>query len=680
MGSALVTSALWLVLTSCETGFFRCSTSAECLPVRFKCDGHEDCEDSSDELNCTKQQTCPLGEFWCGDWKCISRRKVCDGTRDCSNGQDENDCGMQGIFENFGNKKTKRFPVYKTVKGFDIYLRFTAEKCTGQLVEITSRDTNQYLRITLLEIGPIRLSYKTAIGKGQLDLAMPYKSGFCDGKRHLLTLSLFRGVVSYGVDRAAPKRFYVSRLGAPFSSPSNIVVGRGLEGCITGSTVVNRFNGTQEYAVGISSDCTVKKTTTLPPKQRLFTYSARKLAISTTSSSPKCEPLTLTACKGLGYNFTQVPNPLQHQTYHQAATELSTFLSKLQSQCSTHLIPFLCRLYLPPCSLPQSAPPPCRSLCESVQEDCALLSPSERWPGHLNCEQFPRANEKEKCFLGSTKVTSKRTTLIRGTSEQKDDLTETNTLKTATTSNQVHPTKPVEIGEEAKNDKTGDHTTANPEKEIKSREPTTAARKSESRPMTDKLASVMTGKAPVTGKEMSVHTRQRKVLATTKAPLFTKKNNIVRNKTGNGTDANSRWNISSPSPASSKNKGGSCGGVLVSPKGQLMSPGYPAGYPSNTTCRWVIALSSEYRAISFTFHRVYLEEDRNCVYDYIAVYDLLDNQVGQRYCGSITSPVMKDVKGNVAVVVFRSDSANSKKGFILSYDGRKCLTSSEVDN
>lgn len=59
---------------------------------------------------------------------------------------------------------------------------------------------------------------------------------------------------------------------------------------------------------------------------------------------------------------------------------------------------------------------------------------------------------------------------------------------------------------------------------------------------------------------------------------------------------------------------GSCGGVLVSPKGQLMSPGYPARYPSNTTCRWVIALPSDYRVISFTFHRVYLEEDRNCVY------------------------------------------------------------------
>lgn len=66
-------------------------------------------------------------------------------------------------------------------------------------------------------------------------------------------------------------------------------------------------------------------------------------------------------------------------------------------------------------------------------------------------------------------------------------------------------------------------------------------------------------------------------------------------------------------------------------------------------------------------------------YDYIAVYDLLDNQVGQRYCGSIMSPVYKQVKGSVAVVVFHSDSTNSKKGFVLSYEAHTCLTSAKVE-
>lgn len=282
------------------------------------------------------------------------------------------------------------------------------------------------------------------------------------------------------------------------------------------------------------------ETTTPPPKQRLFTYSARKLATSDISTGPKCEPLTLTVCKSLGYNNTQVPNPLQHKTYHQAATELSTFISKFQSYCSPHLVPFLCRLYLPPCSLPQSASPPCRSLCESVKEDCALLSSLESWPGHLNCEKFPRANEKEKCFLGSTKVTSKRTTLIRGTSKKKDILTETNTLKTPTTSNQIsYPTKAAKNGEKVKGVKTeADHTTANPGKEASTAQPSlnNAARKSETR---------QTGK-PLSfrGTEMSNHTRQNKVSVSRTVPTKT-----------SATDKHLRWNVSA-SPTSSENKGG----------------------------------------------------------------------------------------------------------------------------
>ena len=153
----------------------------------------------------------------------------------------------------------------------------------------------------------------------------------------------------------------------------------------------------------------------------------RKIAVSTGSVTPKCEPLTSAICKGLGYNLTQLQNKLQHNTSHQASSALSALLAKLQSNCSPHLIPFLCQLYLPPCVLPQAAAPPCRSLCASVQEDCSLVSPMDSWPGHLSCERFPRANDKPECFLGSTKVTTKRTALIRGSEE--GWLTETNSLK-----------------------------------------------------------------------------------------------------------------------------------------------------------------------------------------------------------------------------------------------------------
>jgi len=124
---------------------------------------------------------------------------------------------------------------------------------------------------------------------------------------------------------------------------------------------------------------------------------------------------------------------------------------------------------------------------------------------------------------------------------------------------------------------------------------------------------------------------------------------------------------------------GKCGKLLGSSEGQLTSPGYPGEYPPSTTCKWLISLSQDYQEIRFTFNSVFLEEDRNCVYDYIAVYDVLENQVGERYCGSITRPINKHVRGNVAVVIFRSDSTNNKKGFSLSYKASKSRTPPEIN-
>lgn len=585
---------------------------------------------------------------------------------------------MEGIFQDYGNEKTQRFPVYHTVKGFDIQVRFSTKTCTGQLVEIMSKDTDHFLRITLLDIGLIRMSFSTPNGQSQLNLAMPSKGGFCNGKRHSVWLSIYRGVVSYGVDKVLPKRFYVAHLRELFSSPENIIIGKGLQGCVSGSTVVLRVNKTHEYRVGTSSGCSMAKSTTRSPKQML----AQKIAIF---DGPDCKPLTFASCKTLGYNLTQVPNHLQHKTYSQAAAELGTFMSKLQPQCSPHLMSFLCQLYLPPCIPHQSSSPPCRSLCESVQEGC-----STPWPSHLNCTQFPRATDNKKCFLGSAKVTTKRTTLMRGTITKNEKLTETNSLKNVIKRNPIISRKAEESTTETTSVKTDARFTKQNQgkdtllkssstltSEMDLRVSTTAVTESTIRQTASFLSSVMTG----TQSKVVVKEKLEKH-SSTAAPLVDK-NLKRRNETNIDKDSipkkteNSRWNFSTP--VLSAKKTGICGGVLMSVRGQFMSPGYPTGYPSNTTCRWSIILPSDYHLISFTFHKVYLEEDRNCVYDYIAVYDMLDNEVGQRYCGSITSPIVKHVKGNVATVVFHSDFANSKRGFILSYKGRKCHDPSVVE-
>lgn len=65
--------------------------------VKWKCDGHTDCKDLSDEKNCNKTDTCDDSEreFKCTnneENKCIPKSKLCDGHDDCGDGSDEKGC------------------------------------------------------------------------------------------------------------------------------------------------------------------------------------------------------------------------------------------------------------------------------------------------------------------------------------------------------------------------------------------------------------------------------------------------------------------------------------------------------------------------------------------------------------------------------------------------------------
>uniref|UniRef100_A0A182Q4B6 Scavenger receptor class A n=1 Tax=Anopheles farauti TaxID=69004 RepID=A0A182Q4B6_9DIPT len=60
-----------------------------CIPADWKCDGHVDCQDQSDEAHCDK---CADDEIHCGEGKCMSQKHVCDGVANCPYGQDERNC------------------------------------------------------------------------------------------------------------------------------------------------------------------------------------------------------------------------------------------------------------------------------------------------------------------------------------------------------------------------------------------------------------------------------------------------------------------------------------------------------------------------------------------------------------------------------------------------------------
>ncbi|XP_076228713.1 uncharacterized protein LOC116431886 isoform X2 [Nomia melanderi] len=95
----------------CTSGF-QCDSN-RCIPVDWRCDGHLDCADHSDEMGCgdcsnsststvlnTKIVKKPIlaksnvskSPWYCGERRCMSSSHYCDGVMDCPWGQDERFC------------------------------------------------------------------------------------------------------------------------------------------------------------------------------------------------------------------------------------------------------------------------------------------------------------------------------------------------------------------------------------------------------------------------------------------------------------------------------------------------------------------------------------------------------------------------------------------------------------
>ncbi|XP_013421045.1 low-density lipoprotein receptor-related protein 2 [Lingula anatina] len=72
--------------TFCDNQWgFKCKPSGVCLSVYRTCDFRNDCEDFSDEANCT----CGPGTFACSSGHCVRNTSFCDGQPDCPDASDE---------------------------------------------------------------------------------------------------------------------------------------------------------------------------------------------------------------------------------------------------------------------------------------------------------------------------------------------------------------------------------------------------------------------------------------------------------------------------------------------------------------------------------------------------------------------------------------------------------------
>lgn len=73
---------------------FQCSHGNRCIQPEQLCDGQYDCQDRSDEMDCsTMTKGC---HHRCdNNTRCIPDTFLCDGERDCADGSDEAKCGRR---------------------------------------------------------------------------------------------------------------------------------------------------------------------------------------------------------------------------------------------------------------------------------------------------------------------------------------------------------------------------------------------------------------------------------------------------------------------------------------------------------------------------------------------------------------------------------------------------------
>ncbi|XP_061188989.1 frizzled-1-like [Saccostrea echinata] len=107
----------------------------------------------------------------------------------------------------------------------------------------------------------------------------------------------------------------------------------------------------------------------------------------------KCQLISIPLCKDLPYNYTIMPNLLNHQKQEDAGLEVHQFFPLVKVQCSPKLKFFLCTMYAPVCTVLEEAIPPCRSMCNEARNGCESLMNKFgfEWPDSLKCEKFPES-------------------------------------------------------------------------------------------------------------------------------------------------------------------------------------------------------------------------------------------------------------------------------------------------
>lgn len=133
-------------------------------------------------------------------------------------------------------------------------------------------------------------------------------------------------------------------------------------------------------------------------KETVLTYTLAFILVGCASPLRKCEEIDQDViCQCQGYNLTYFPTD-RFSSQSRAKIQFSQFENLIRTNCSSHLLRFLCSRYFPPCD--PDWPNfnyilPCRELCEKVRGDCepVLKRYGAKWSQELSCDAFKSVND-----------------------------------------------------------------------------------------------------------------------------------------------------------------------------------------------------------------------------------------------------------------------------------------------
>ncbi|XP_076249896.1 frizzled-10-A-like [Rhynchophorus ferrugineus] len=112
----------------------------------------------------------------------------------------------------------------------------------------------------------------------------------------------------------------------------------------------------------------------------------------TGSKAERCEVVSSSLCRNLGYNSTLMRNSMYPNNQINADIMLRKYELLLNNKCSKYIRLFICSVFVPMCSEHVPGPiRPCKGLCEKAKDDCkeSLTLLGIQWPQELDCLGLP---------------------------------------------------------------------------------------------------------------------------------------------------------------------------------------------------------------------------------------------------------------------------------------------------